>query len=219
MLGINDEHLPKFSGQFLMLAQIVDKLPHRQMLRHRDQVALHNPACGLFGIRQRGFNRGAVLRIEFLQNCLLLIRLQILDNGDRVIGVELAGQVRQLPGIQPLDYVLTHIIVGFGEHIGAHQIRQCVRQIAAILRRDKLHQVGDVGGVQRLGKAINLGIIAAFQRLGHAIDKIASQAVVLIQRRFHHHVFLLARIGPVGHGALLWLARGMRCNGPRRMPR
>ncbi len=96
MRRIDHEHLPEIGGEVLAGAQIVDHLADRPMLGHGDGVAPHQPAGRFLGIGERFLDRGAVVGIERAQHGALLLLLHVLDDRDRVVGLELAGDLGDL---------------------------------------------------------------------------------------------------------------------------
>ena len=61
------------------------------MFGHRDQVALHQATGGLLGIGERFLDCGAIVGLHPAEHGALLVLLQVLDQRDRVVGLELAG--------------------------------------------------------------------------------------------------------------------------------
>jgi len=57
-------------------------------------------------------------------------------------------------------------------------------KVAAILARGQLEQVGNVGGMQRLGKAIGLFPVAAFDRIEHQPNEVGFEAIIFVERFF-----------------------------------
>ena len=94
---VDDEHLPEIGGQVIMAAQIVDRVADRPVLGDRDQLALHQPAGGFLRIGQRLLDRGAIVGLHRAQHLALLVGVEILDDRDGIVGVELGGDVGDLP--------------------------------------------------------------------------------------------------------------------------
>ena len=128
VLRIDHKHFPEILRQILMIAQIIDQLSNRHMLRYCDQIALHDTPGGFLGIGQRILDRRAVFGVEFGKDGLLVRLFHILDNRDGVIGVELPCQIGKLGGGQGIDNVFADIIVDLGQHLGAHQVAKRNRQ-------------------------------------------------------------------------------------------
>ena len=59
MVGRDHEHFPEIGRQLVVGAHVVDQLADFPMLRHRDQVALHEPAGGFLRISERFLDRSA----------------------------------------------------------------------------------------------------------------------------------------------------------------
>ena len=185
MLRINNKYFPEICGQILMVAQIVDQLTDRHMFRHRDQLALHDPACGFVRVRKCVFDCGTVFWVEFGEDGLLVLLLHVLDNRDGVISVELSGEVGDKCGWQRIDNILADIIVDFGQHLGAHQVAKCQRQFTALVARGQFEKIGDVGFMERLDQAVRFGQIVFFDRIEHSVDKVAGEAIVFVERLYN----------------------------------
>ena len=196
MLRIDDENFPEFCGQVLVIAQIIDELTNGHMFRHRDQFALHDTASGFVGIRQSIFNDGAVFGVQLGQNGLLVLRLHIFDNRNRVIGIQLSGKSRHLRRRQGVDDVLADIIVDLGQHLGAHEVAQADGEYAAPFGWRQFEQVGNVGFVQRFDKPVDFVEIAVLDRIENAVDIVARQAIVFVQH-FHDFGVNDGRVGDV----------------------
>jgi len=181
---IDHVDFPEFGGQVVILAQIVDQVADHHMFGHRDKFALHDAAGGFLLVGEGALDRGAILGIQFRQDRLLLALFEILDDRDRVIGVELFGQVGNLAGIERLDHVLADMLVHLGEHVGADQIAKRFGQRRALVGTDQLEQIGDVGIVERVDQFLRQRAIIVLDRLGNRADKFVGQPVVLVEDIF-----------------------------------
>ncbi len=61
---IDDEDLPEIGGEILVFAQIIEHVADGPMFGHRDQIALHQAAGGLFRVAQRLLDRGAIVGLH-----------------------------------------------------------------------------------------------------------------------------------------------------------
>ena len=184
------------------------------MLGHRAQVALHQAAGGFFRIAQRLLDRRAVVGLHRPEHGLLLVAIEILDQRDRIVGVELAGDVRDLLRLHFVEQALADVIVHFGEHVGPDDPGQRLDQSFALVARGKLDQVGDVGGVERLDQLARGLIVAGIDGVEHLVDEFRPQPVFIVdhargrnpagaRRRYARSRSLsLPSIGP--GAALLW---------------
>ena len=121
---IDHEHLPEIGGERLVCAQEIDDVADRPMFGHGDDVAPHQAARRFLGIGERFLDRGAVVGVERAQHRALLLLLHILDDRDRVVGLELARQLRDLMGLERVDQFLAHPIVHLGEDVGTDDARK-----------------------------------------------------------------------------------------------
>jgi hypothetical protein len=110
----------------LGFAHVVDRLPDRPCRRHRDELGLHPPPGGLFRVVEAAGERGAFGDRKLVENLGLVFLGQVLEDVDRVIGVELAHALGDGLGFQFLEDLLAHGVVDFGERreveVGAHQL-------------------------------------------------------------------------------------------------
>ena len=104
------------------------------MFGHRDKFALHDPPGGFLFIGECALDCGAVFRIQFGQNRLLLALFEIFDNRDRVIGVELFGEIGNLAGVEHFDQVFANMLVHLREHVGAYQITKGFGERGTLIR-------------------------------------------------------------------------------------
>ena len=100
---VDDVDLPKVGGKILAGAEVIDHLADRPMFGHRDQVALHQAPGRLLGERQRFLDRCPVVGIEGAKHGALLVLLHVLDDRDRVVGLELAGDLGDLVRLKSVD--------------------------------------------------------------------------------------------------------------------
>ena len=141
------------------------------MLGHSAKVALHEAARGFFGITQGLLDRRAVVGLHPLKDRPLLITIEILDEGDCVVGLELGGDVRDLLRLHLVDQVLTDIIVEFGKHVRADDPGEGLDQAIALIAPGKLDQVGDVGGMERSDQFARGFIVACFDSVENLLDE------------------------------------------------
>ena len=84
----------------------------------------HQAAGGFFRVCQRTFDGGAVFGVQRIEDCLLVVLLHILDDGDGVVGIEFGREFGDLLGREQIDQLLAHIIVHFREHVGRQHVAE-----------------------------------------------------------------------------------------------
>ena len=178
----DDEHFPEIGRQIVLGAEIVDDLADLPMLGHREQVALHQAAGGFLREAQRLLDRGAVVGLHRLEHRLLLVLVEVLDERDRVVGLELAGDVGDLLRLHLVEQVLADVVVHLGEHVGADDPGERLDQPLALVARGKLDQVGDVGGVERLDQLARGLVVAGLDRVEHLVDEFGPKPVFVVDR-------------------------------------
>ena len=159
VLVVDDEHFPELGRQLVVLAHEVDQVADGQVLGHRDQLALHQAAGGFLRIGQRAFDRRAVFRLHLGEDRLLVRVVEVLDQLDRVVGIELLGDFGHRFGRQGLDHVLADVVVEFGDDLAGHQVGDGRSQRAALVGFEQFEQVGDVGRVERLDQFVGARVI------------------------------------------------------------
>ena len=188
MIGGDDEHLPEVGRQLVFRPKIIDDLADLPMLGHRAQVALHQPAGGFLRKAERLLDRGAVVRLHLLEDGLLLVFVEVLDQGDRVVGLHLAREVGDLLRLHLVEQVFADEVVQLGEHVRADDPGKRLDQPFALVAPRKLDQVGDVGRVERLDKLARRFVVAGLDRIEHLVDKLGTEPVFLVDRRLRPRV-------------------------------
>ena len=154
------------------------------MFGHRADVALHQSAGGFFRVAERFLDRGAVVRLHPLEDRLLLVLVEVLDQRDRVVGLELAGDVRDLLRLHLVEEALAHIIVELGQHVGADDPGQRLDQALALVGAGELDQIGDVGRVERPDQRPRGLVITGLDSVEHFLDEPRTEVGFLV----HHGV-------------------------------
>ena len=147
---------------------------------HRSRC-IRRPAEFL-GIAERLLDRGAVVGLHPLQHGLLLVAAEVFDQRDRVVGLQLAGDVRDLLRLHLVEQVLADPIVHFGKHVGVDDSGKRLDQAFALVARGGLDQVGDVGGMERLDQLSSGLVVAGVDRVEHPFDEFRAQPVLIVDR-------------------------------------
>ena len=146
--AIDDVDLPEAVRQVGRLAHVVDGLADRPIRRDRDELVLHPPAGGVFRIVEAALERDALDRRQLLEDLGLILLRQVLEDGDGVVGIELAHALGDGLGRQLFEDLLADGVVDLGQRgeveIRAHQLDQARAQI----RIERLDDVAGVGLVQ-----------------------------------------------------------------------
>ena len=151
------------------------------MLGHGDGVAAHQAAGGFLGVGERFLDRGAVVGVERAQHGALLLLLHVLDDRDRVVGLELAGDLGDLVRLERVEQLLAHPVVHLGEHVAVEQVGERGGERAPVVAVDQLEQIGDVGRVERLDQGAHALVVAGLDPLDHLADEFGLQPVVLVE--------------------------------------
>ena len=122
--------------------------PTVQNAGQRDQLALHQAAGAVLGVRQAFRDAGAFLARDRVEDLLALRVVEVLEHGDGVVALHvrdrLGGPFRtDLP-----DQLLTDVVLDMGEHVAAQYVVGDRDEAAALAGTEALDQIGDVGLVQ-----------------------------------------------------------------------
>jgi len=183
MRGVDHEHFPEIGRQVGVRTQVIDDLADLPMLGHRDQVALHQPAGGFFGVSERFFDGGPVVGLHRPQHRSLLVLLEVLEDRDRVIGFQVAGDPRQLIRAERVEQGLADVLVHLGEHVGIDDSGERFDQPVALVAGGELDQVGDVGRMERGDHFAGAFVIARFDGVEDIIHELRPQPVFVVDCR------------------------------------
>ncbi len=180
---IDENDVIELVGQILLGAHEVDGRAHREMLRHRDDLALHHPAGGFLRIAQRLLDGDPVRRLERLEDLFLLRLLQILDQVDDIVAVQIAHGVAQHVGRQQTDDLLADRFLKLRQDLPVEIEVVELHQPAPVIGADLFEKVGDVGRVQRLHQLDELFAIARVHRIEDRRDRPPVERIgVFVQR-------------------------------------
>ena len=145
---VDDEDLVKILREVLVLAHVVDRLADRPERRHGDELRLHAPSGGLFGIIERATQPDAFGEGQLRQDLFLVGLVEILENVDRVVRIEFLDRLRDLRIGHRIDDLHADRLVDLGQRakieVGAHEIDQR----PALIRHQCLEKVTEFGLVE-----------------------------------------------------------------------
>ena len=114
----------------------------------RDELVLHPPAGGIFRIVEAALERDALDRRQLFEDLGLILLRQVLQNGDGVVGIELAHALGDGFRRQLFEDLLADGVVDLGQRreveIRAHQRDQARAQF----RVERLEDGAGVGLMQ-----------------------------------------------------------------------
>ena len=181
-------------------AQVIDQVADRQVFRHGHELAAHQAPGGFFRIGQRAFDRGAALRLHFGKDRALVGRIEILDQLDRVVGLQLVGNQRHRVGGQRLHHFLADPVVQLGDHFAGHQVADRDGQVGAFVGVEQFEEVGHVGGVERFDQLVDFALAVFLQRKAHGADIFGLEPVFLVVALVIHAIVGAALVGAFLHG-------------------
>ncbi len=160
-------------------AQMVDRLAHGPVFRRHHQLALHQPAGGVFRVAQRQSHGVPVGLAERAEDRGLLMLLEILDQVDDVVAVQLAHGVGQHFGMQDADDLLADRLVELRQDVAVELLAVEPDQARAVVGRHLFQKVGDVGGVQRLHQFDEPVAIVDLDGVEDGRDDLGIQGIVI----------------------------------------
>ncbi len=207
MRRIDDENLEEGFGQILLrrVAQKIDHLPGGPERRRRHQRRLHQAAGGILRIFETALERDALDSRHRLEDFALFLPVEILEQHERVVGLEFRHAIGDRPGRQFLENLITNIGIDFGERgeveVAAHEFDQLRARIAGQI----LDKGRKIGLVQIARQTPHLVRVFGRNRIGDIGDEFRpDHAVFVIFRREFGEITL--RLG-VEMGHLLILTR------------
>ena len=103
---------------------MVDGVAHIPELRRGHHLALHQAAGRILFVAQAALDGGAVDLGHGRQDALALVVLEVLDDGGRVVGIQLLQRFGQGAVRHPLQHFLANAVVQFGQGRGQQLGRQ-----------------------------------------------------------------------------------------------
>ena len=167
--------------------------------RHGDELRLHAPAGGIFGIKQAARQRDPLGGRKLLENLGLLVLRQIREDRHRIIGIELAHPLGHGLGRQLLEDFLADGVVDLGQRREIEIVPHQLDQAGAQFRVERLDQIADVGLVQIAHKLAQRCGIRSLDRLRDALDKFRTHRPILLaqcdRRLCGGHVLVVEHAG------------------------
>ncbi len=133
------------------VAHVVDRLSHRPIGRHRDELGLHPPPGGVFRIQQTALKGVSLRWRQFLEDLLLVVFVEALEQFDGIIRFQFANTFGDGFRLELLEDFLADRIVDFVE-------RRKMEILAG-----QFHKADPVFGFKRLDQIAEIGLM----QLGH----------------------------------------------------
>ncbi len=162
-----------------------------------NSVCIRRPAEFL-RVVETALERHAFGRRQLVEDLLLVLLRQVLQQGDRVVRVELADAGGHRAGRQKFEDFITHRVVDFGQdrevEIRAHQGDEARAQLGI----ERLDQVAGIGLVQLADQRPQRRSIQRLDRGGDPLDIVAADGAVLVAQLGRRHG--CGQVGVVRHG-------------------
>ena len=120
------------------------------------------------------------IKIHPLEDRLLVLVVEVLDQRDRVVGVELAGDIGDLLRFHRIEQVFADVIVQLGKHVGTDDPGQRLDQALTLVTRSGLDQVGDVGGMERRDQFAGRIVVPGLDCVEHLVDEFRAEPVFAV---------------------------------------
>ena len=145
---IDDEDLAEAVRQVLVVAHVVDGLADGPERRHGDELRLHAPPGGFFRIVERTAQPDAFGERQLRQDLVLVLLVEVLQNVDRVVGIEFLHRLRDLRIGQIVDDLEADRLVDLGQRGKVEVLAEEFDQRAALLGQQRLEQIAELRLVQ-----------------------------------------------------------------------
>ena len=198
LFGIHRVDLVKPVRQIGGVAHVVDRLAHGPVRRHRDELRLHPPACGILRIKQAALQRLALGRRQLFEDLFLVLLIEAFEQFDGVVGFQFANALGDRLRFEFLEDFLADGIVDLVQRreveIGAGQFDQR-DAVVGFEGRDQIAEIGLVKFRHHLAQQRPVGGVDGARDL---FDKLVTELPLFIPHR-----------EMVEHGALRRLRLGL----------
>jgi hypothetical protein len=160
---VDDEQLVGVVGQLVEPTQRSRGRLERHVVAHREMLEVHQRADRPFRIGQRGAQALALLERQRLHHLLHDRRRQVWRDVGELVGLQRLHRGDQLGRVHRLDERLAHRVGHLDEDFAVAVGLDQVPHGEARLHRQRLEEVGDVGGVQGVELGAQAGEIAPLQ--------------------------------------------------------
>ena len=178
--GVDHEDFIEAVGQVFRLAHIVDRLPHRPERRHGDEIGLHDAAGRILRIFEAALERETLEMRKLGEDVGLLFLVEVLDEIDRVVGIELLQRLGHLLGRHGLEHLVAHRLVEFGQRRGIEVLAERSDERAALLGTEQLDQIGKVGLVQRKRELAQFRRLALVERGDDGVQELGADSALFV---------------------------------------
>src|SRR4029077_12781362 len=195
----DDVEVPEAIRQIGRLAQVVDGLSDRPDGRHGNELGLHAPAGRVFRVEQAARQRDPLGSGKLIENLGLLVLRQVLEDGHRIIGIELAHAFGHGLGRQLFEDFLADGVIDLGQRGKIEVVPHQLDELGAQIRVERLDQIADVGLVQVAYQLAQRRGIPGGNRLRNALDIILAHCPILLaqcEEGRRGHVFFFDHAEP-----------------------
>ena len=188
--GINHIDFHEVIGNITRHPHMVNGLPHRPELRHRHKLRLHQTASRIFRVIQGAVQRRTVLLGNLGEDFILLGLVHVLNEIQRVIGIELLdGRGDHVIG-QRLHKLVAHRLIELGQRFHVEVAAQGCDQLDAVGLFQMLNKIGQVSRMQLARDGAHQLHIVGGQNALDARQELRRNGAPLIT---HPHIALLVR--------------------------
>ena len=185
--------------QFRGFAHVIDRLADVPVWRHRDEFGLHSPAGGILRIFEGAGDRNALGRRDLIEDLGLFFLRKVLENGYRIIGLDLADALRHRLRRQLFEDLLADRIVDFCKSCEIEVDAQQFDQPWPLLGFEGLDERAHVGLMQTTHQLTQLGRVAGFDPARDALYEGLADGAVLVARQLRSFglsfIFLIEHVG------------------------
>ena len=205
LVGIDRVDLVKAAGQIGGVAHVVDGLANGPVRRHRDELRLHAPACGVLRIKQAALQRIALGGRQLFEDLFLVLLVEAFEQFDGVVGFQFAHTLRDRLRLQLLENFLADGIVDLVEcrevEIGAGQFDE----LDAVFGFKGADQITEIGFVKLRHHFAQQRPVSRGDGARNFLDKFVPELSLFIPHRemVEHGALRGSRFGGLGNVDIL----------------
>jgi hypothetical protein len=110
----------------------------------------------------------------------LLVLVEILEQIDRVVGIELLEGLGHLLGGHVFEHLIAHRFVELGQRRGVEVLAESGNERPALLRAEQLDQIGEVGLMQRQRERAHLRGVALVEGCHDCVQKLGADTALFV---------------------------------------
>ena len=178
--GIDDEEAVERLRQVARLAQVVDRLPDRPERRHGDELRLHQAPCRILRVFEAAGERHPLDRRKLGEHLGPLLRLEVFEDGDGVVGLEIADAFGDRLRRQLFEDLRAERLVELGQRGEVEVLAEKGDEPRPLLRLERLEEVAEIGLVELGDEAAHGRRVAGLDRRHDRSEEAGRKVATLV---------------------------------------